>query len=426
MKIYDQLMGEGRQQILHVSKRASKIPEEAFYIALNLPPDVLRLTAGEPDFPSANFVLDGASKAMYDGNTHYTAPAGIMPLRESIARKLKDENKLSYDAKEIIVSPGSSGAVGMALLAMIDPGEEILIPDPAWFHYATLVELAGGIPRRVPLSPKDGFSLHGAKMEEMATDKTRAVILNSPSNPMGRVFSREELEEIAGVAERLSITVLSDEIYEKIVYSPHSHISIGSLSGMRERTITVNGFSKGYACMGWRVGYAAAPLDMSKKLESLLGYSLVCAGSVSQYAALEALRNPKSKEYTAKMLEAWTRRRNTVMRYVNENSTVLSFRPPEGTFYAWIDVSGSGLDGKHAATLALEKGKVGVMPGYLFGEMGRNHVRISFATSDEIVDEGMKRLSTVLVGASKESRNESAHDFEGQKRTIKLTTPAKS
>jgi aspartate/methionine/tyrosine aminotransferase len=405
---------------LNVSRRASKIPEEAFFIALNLPPDVLRLTAGEPDFPSASFVLDAASKAMYNGETHYTAPAGIMSLRQEIARKLKSENNLSYDANEIVVAPGSSGAVGMVLLAMIDPGEEILIPDPAWFHYATLVELAGGVPKRVALSPKDGFTIHGSKIEEAASEKTKGLILNSPSNPMGRVFSKNELEEVAGAAERLSITVLSDEIYEKIIYPPHSHVSIGSLSGMQERTITVNGFSKGYACMGWRVGYAAAPLDVSKKLESLLGYSLVCAGSVSQYAALEALRNPKSKEYTKKMLEAWTRRREIVMRYVNESGSVLSARAPEGTFYGWIDVSGSGLDGKSAARLALEKAKVGVMPGYLFGELGgRNHVRISFATSDNIVEEGMRRLSSVL-GANSKERNDQTNRGQTEKK-IELT-----
>ncbi len=390
---------------MHTSKRASKISEEPFFIALNLPPGVLRLTGGEPDFPSAPFVLEAASRAMFDGQTHYTPPAGIIPLRLGVARKLKEENNLSYDENEIVMTPGSSGAVGLALLTMIDPGEEVLLPDPAWFHYATLVELAGGIPKRVTLNAKDGFTIHGSKIEEAASERSKALILNSPSNPMGRVFSRNELEEVAGAAERLSLTVLSDEIYEKIVYPPYSHVSIGSLSGMRERTIVVNGFSKGYALMGWRVGYAAAPIEIARKLESLLGYTLVCAGSVSQYAALEAIQNPRSKEYTKKMLEAWTRRRDIVMRYVNENSPVVSAMPPEGTFYAWVDVSGSGLDGKQAARLALEKAKVGVMPGNLFGEVGgRNHVRISFATSDDVVEEGMKRLCNVLASANRGNR----------------------
>lgn len=381
---------------MHLSKRASKISEEPFVIALNLPSGVLRLTGGEPDFPSASFVLDAAARAIEDKQTHYTAVPGIDPLRQGIARKLKEENGLLYDPSEIIVTPGSSAAVGVALLAMIDPGEEVLIPDPAWFHYATLVELAGGVPKRATLDVKDGFKIHGAQIEAAATEKTRAIILNSPSNPMGRVFSRRELEEVAGAAERHSLTVLSDEIYEKIVYPPNTHVSIGSLPGMRDRTIVVNGFSKGYALTGWRVGYAAAPQEMSKKLNALLGYTLVCAGSISQYAALEAIRNQQSKQYARMMLDAWTRRREIVMRYVNQNPKVVSAMPPEGTFYAWIDVSASGLDGKSAASLALEKEKVGVMPGYLFGSAGRNHVRVSFATSDDVVEEGMKKFCAAL------------------------------
>lgn len=382
--------------MMHISKRASKISEEPFYIALNLPPDVLRLTAGEPDFPSAPFVLEAASRALGEKQTHYTPPAGIMPLRDGIARKLSEENNLHYDPLEITVTPGSSGSVGIALIAMMDPGEEILIPDPAWFHYATLVELAGGVPKRVPLSAKDGFRLHGTAIEREVTEKTRGIILNSPSNPMGRVFSKDELEEVAGVAERRSLTVLSDEIYEKIVFPPHVHISIGSLSGMHDRAIVVNGFSKGYALMGLRVGYAAAPREISKKFEPLLGYTLVCASSLSQHAALEAIRNPKSKDYARMMLEAWTRRREIVMRHIEENSDVVKAMPPEGTFYSWIDVSPSGLDGAQAARIALEKSKVGVMPGNLFGEAGRDHVRVSFATSDEIVDQGMKKFCAVL------------------------------
>lgn len=381
---------------MHLSKRASKISEEPFVIALNLPSGVLRLTGGEPDFPSASFVLDAAARAIEDKQTHYTAVPGIDPLRQGIARKLKEENGLLYDSSEIIVTPGSSAAVGVALLAMIDPGEEVLIPDPAWFHYATLVELAGGVPKRATLDVKDGFKIHGAQIEAAATEKTRAIILNSPSNPMGRVFSRRELEEVAGAAERHSLTVLSDEIYEKIVYPPNTHVSIGSLPGMRDRTIVVNGFSKGYALTGWRVGYAAAPQEMSKKLNALLGYTLVCAGSISQYAALEAIRNQQSKQYARMMLDAWTRRREIVMRYVNQNPKVVSAMPPEGTFYAWIDVSASGLDGKSAASLALEKEKVGVMPGYLFGSAGRNHVRVSFATSDDVVEDGMKKFCAAL------------------------------
>ncbi len=385
---------------MRISKRALEIPEEPFFIALNLPPGVLRLTAGEPDFASAPFVNEAAVRAISDLQTHYTPPAGIMPLREAIAKKLKRENGITYEPKEVVVTPGSSGAVGLALIGMIDPGDEVLLPDPAWFHYETLVRLSGGFPKRVLLDRKDGFLVHGQQFEEAATKRTKAIILNSPSNPSGRVFSKAELEEIAGVAERLDLTVLSDEIYEKIVYQPNHHVSMGSLPGMRERTVTINGFAKGYAMMGWRVGYVAAPFEMIRKLDPILGYTLVCAGSVAQYAALEAVSNPKSDEYVKNMLAVWSRRRQTIMKYVSENSEVISARPPEGTFYGWLDVSGSGVDGKEASRQLLDA-KVGVMPGYLFGNAGRNHVRISFATNDSVVEEGMKKICEVLTNIRK-------------------------
>ncbi|MGI0080921.1 MAG: pyridoxal phosphate-dependent aminotransferase, partial [Nitrososphaerales archaeon] len=286
----------------------------------------------------------------------------------------------------------------------IDPGEEVLLPDPIWFHYATLVEMAGGVPRPVRTDVRDGFLLHGSELEKVASPKSRLLILNNPSNPTGRVLSRKELDDVAAVSERLDLTILSDEIYEKIVYPPFVHQSLATLPGMRERTIVTNGFSKGYALMGWRVGYAAAPREMMRKLDPLLGYMLVCASSMGQHAALEALQNPMSKEYTRKMLDAWERRRAIVMRYVSENPEILSARSPEGTFYAWLDLSGSGYDSKAGARAVLEQANVGVMPGYLFGNSGRNHVRVSFATSDSVVDEGMHRMCTMLSKARREKQ----------------------
>jgi aspartate aminotransferase len=386
---------------MRLSKRALRIPEEPFFIALDLPPDVLRLSGGEPDFPSAEFVNKAAFEAVADGQTHYTPPAGIPSLREGIANKLKKENGLSYSPDQIVVTPGTSGAITLLLLSMIDPGEEVLLPDPAWFHYAALIELVGGVPKRVPLSPSDGFLLHASKLEEASTERTKALILNNPANPTGRVLKAQELEDVAGAAERLDLTVLSDEIYEKIVYRPNAHRSIASLSGMQDRVAVVNGFSKGYAMMGWRVGYVAAPAEMTRKLSPLLGYTLVCANSVAQHAAVEALTNPESDEYTRKMLGAWEKRRGIVMGHVAESDGAISADPPEGTFYGWLDVSGSGMDGKEAARRILKDARVGVMPGYLFGEQGKNHIRISFATSDAVVEEGMVKLCSVLAEGKK-------------------------
>lgn len=379
-----------------LSERAKAIDDEVFKIALGLPPDVLSLTAGEPDFPSSEFVKEAAIKAIREEKTHYTSPAGIKPLREAIADKLNKENNAPYSWDEILVAPGSASAIYLLLHALADIGDEVLIPDPAWFHYPILSGLAGLKPVRIPLSKENGFKIDGEEMEKRITDRTRVLILNSPSNPTGKVISKEELEEIAGVAERKNLTVISDEIYEKIVYAPHEHISIASISGMKERTIIINGMSKGYAMTGWRIGYAASSPELTLKMTSLMGYSLVCASSVSQYAAIEALRNPESRKYAEEMVRAWTRRREIVLKAVRENSDVLSTMEPQGTFYGWLDISGSGMSGKEVSSGLLSESNTAVFPGSLFGKNGEKYVRISFATSDDIVEKGMEKLCEFL------------------------------
>ncbi|MGC8617389.1 MAG: pyridoxal phosphate-dependent aminotransferase [Thermoplasmata archaeon] len=390
-----------RQRTAHkkgisLSERATNIDDDVFKLALGLPKDVIPLTAGEPDFPTADFVNLAAKKAMDSNFTHYTASNGILPLREAISRKLKEDNNLIYDPDEIVVSPGSSPSIFLLLFALVDRGDEVLIPDPAWFHYPILTGLAGAKAVRVPLRREEGFKLVPEDIEREITDRTRLMIINSPSNPTGHVLSKEELEGIAGVAERHDLIVVSDEIYEKILYDNHKHISMASISGMRDRTVTVNGLSKGYAMMGWRIGFAASNSELTDKMRSLLGYTLVCAGSVAQHAAIEALTSQKSKEYVKNMVATWTRRREMVLRNVDEYRDVMGIVPPEGAFYGWIDVSPSGMTGKEVSAELLKKYKVGVMPGYLFGDSGNDYIRISYATSDDVVEEGMKRLGKFL------------------------------
>ena len=379
-----------------LSKRSMAIDDSVFKLALGLPRDVISLTAGEPDFPSSDFVNMAAKKAMDENFTHYTSSNGIPQLREAISRKLKKENNMDYGKDEIVVSPGSSASIFLLLFGLADRGDEVIIPDPAWFHYSILSDLAGLTPVRFNMVKEDGIRIDASDIEKKVTDKTRLMILNTPANPTGHVLSRTELEEVAGVAERNNITVISDEIYEKILYGDHKHISLGSLNGMKERSITVNGLSKGYAMMGWRVGYAASSIEISEKLTSLLGYTMVCAGSVAQRAAVEALENPRSSDYVKKMVETWSRRRKIVMDYVENNSELMSAIAPEGTFYAWINISNSGLSGKEFSKSLLKEYKLGVMPGYLFGDSGKDFVRISFATDDNSVDEGMKRIQQFL------------------------------
>ncbi|HKJ96421.1 MAG TPA: pyridoxal phosphate-dependent aminotransferase [Thermoplasmataceae archaeon] len=394
-KVSEKPKGAGESNF-QVSQRAQQIDDEVFKLALGLPPDVISLTAGEPDFPTADFVNMAAKRAMDEDFTHYTSSTGILPLREAISRKLREDNKLDYDPSEIIVSPGSSSSIFLLLFALADRGDEILIPDPAWFHYHILSGLAGNVPVRVPQRKDEGFRLDAEDLEKKVTGKTKMLILNTPQNPTGHVLTRDELEGIAGVAERNNIIVVSDEIYEKILYGNSKHTSIASLPGMRERTVTVNGLSKGYAMMGWRVGFAASSPELTQKMTSLLGYTLVCAGSVAQKAAIEALESQKSRDYVNTMVSTWSKRRDMVLKYINDNQSVMSIVAPQGTFYGWIDVSGSGMTGKEVSSGLLRDYKVGVMPGYLFGESGKNYIRISFATSDDAVDEGMKRLAEFL------------------------------
>ena len=388
----DEHIAEG----VRLSERAEAIDDEVFRIALGLPPGVISLTAGEPDFPTSDFVREAAIQAIREEKTHYTNPAGIMPLREEISNKLKRENSVAYSPGEIIVAPGSASAIWLMMYALADPGDEVLIPDPAWFHYSVLARLTGMTPVRIRLDSDTGFRLDGEELEKKVSKRSRMLILNTPSNPTGKVLTRSELEEVSGVAERQDLKIISDEIYEKIVYPPHKHVSIASLSGMKERTILINGMSKGYAMTGWRIGYAASSTELTSKMTSLLGYSLVCASSISQYAAVEALRNPESLIYAEKMVNAWSRRREIVMKHVGSNTDVLSAIEPQGTFYGWLDISGSGMTGNEVSEGLLKERNVAVFPGSLFGEEGAAHVRVSFATSDDVVEKGMEGLCEFL------------------------------
>jgi aspartate/methionine/tyrosine aminotransferase len=375
-----------------LSTRAEDIDDDVFRIALGLPKDVLKLTAGEPDFPSSDFVNGAAIAAINSGQTHYTSPSGIKELREEVADKLRRENNLSYDSGDIIITPGSSPAIWLTMFALADPGDEVLIPDPAWFHYSVLARLAGCIPRRITLRREKNYELQASDIERSAGKRSKLLIINTPSNPTGRIMSRDELDSIAAAAENANLTVISDEIYEKIVYPPHKHISIAGLPGMKERTVLINGLSKGYAMMGWRVGFVASDTELTTKLSSLLGYTMVCASSISQLAALEAMKNSRSAAYAAKMVEAWSRRRRMVIEQVERSGGLIKMSPPQGAFYAWLDVSSTGMDGKELSSALLHEKGVGVLPGYLFGESGKDFIRISFATSDAIVREGMKRI----------------------------------
>lgn len=375
-----------------IAERAREVSSEPFRLALKLPKDTIRLTGGEPDFETPSFVKEAAKKAIDEGFTHYSPSTGYAELRKAIAGKLHRENGITYDHEsEVLVTPGSSSGIFLALLALVNPGDEVLVTDPAWFHYVTLIRLCGGSPVGVPVSLGQKASLDVEEARRRVTRRTRILILNTPSNPTGMIFSRENTQALGELAEEHDLTVISDEVYEKIVYSGNTHTSPASLPGLRDRTITSNGLSKAYAMTGWRVGYLAGPSEIVEKVTGLNGYILVCPSSVSQRAAYAALTDPRMDDAIEEMVDRFSRRRNMVLEALADLPKVKAYRP-QGTFYAWVDITKTGISSERFVYSLLESERVGVLPGSLFGSRGEGHIRISFATGEDQLKEGLERF----------------------------------
>ena len=383
---------------MRMSARAKEISLEPFRLALDLPKDVISLSVGEPGFETPEFVREAAKKSIDDLCTHYTPVTGFADLRKAIADKLRRDNSLSYDyEKEVVVTPGSAVGVFMAMLTLLDPGDQILITDPAWFHYDTLANLCGAEPVRSPVKFEgDVPSLDLAATKRLVTRKTKAIILNNPMNPMGTSFSRDVLEEVGRFAEEHNLWIISDEVYEKIVYPPNKHISPASLPGLKERTITSNGMSKGYVLPGFRIGYLAGPPDILERIGALTGYMLVCASSMSQRAAYVALTDPRMGAFIKETLVQYTKRRKMVLDTLS-GVRGISLHPPQGTFYAWIDIKRTGMSSEKFTKRLAEEQKVGVMPGPLFGKRGKGHIRISFATAEDKLKLGLERFREFVI-----------------------------
>ena len=359
--------------------------------------DVIDLGGGDPDFPTPAHIVAAAVAAMEEGDTHYVASPGIPPLRRAIADKLRADNGVEYDPDEIIVTPGGKAAILAAILALVDDGDEVLILDPGWVSYAPQVTLAGGQPVRVPLSSADGFAVSEERLRPQLTARTRALIVCSPNNPTGRVLTRDEADAIARVAAEHELLVLSDEIYEKLVYDGAEHIGLASLPGMRERTLTLNGFSKAYAMTGWRLGYLAAPGPIIKQIAKVHSQSATCATSFGQRGAVAALTGPQGP--IGEMVAAYDRRRHLICDGLNAIPGVRC-PLPQGAFYALPDISGTGLSSTRCAELLIDRVGVAVTPGIAFGEAGEGHIRLSFATSDELLTRAIARMGEVLAGVS--------------------------
>ena len=351
--------------------------------------DVISLGVGEPDFDTPWHIRDEGIYTLEKGRTFYTSNSGLMELRVAIAEYLRRRFEVSYDPlHEILVTVGGSEGIDVALRAMLDPGDEVLIPEPCYVSYVPCVVLADGVPVTIELKEENQFRLTKEELLSAITDKTKILVMPFPNNPTGGVMRREDLEEIAQVCIEKDIYVLSDEIYSELTYGA-DHVSIASLPGMKERTLLINGFSKSYAMTGWRLGYICGPQVIVEQMTKIHQFAIMCAPTNSQYAAVEALRHGDAD--VAQMRTAYDQRRRYLMHAFKEMG--LSCFEPFGAFYVFPCIKEFGMSSDEFATRLLEEEHVAVVPGSAFGACGEGFVRISYAYSLENLKLAMERLS---------------------------------
>ncbi len=363
-----------------------------FFDIANEMDDVISLGVGEPDFDTPWHIRDEGIYSLEKGRTFYTSNAGLKELREEICRYLKRRFDLDYDPDtETLVTVGGSEGIDLALRAMLDPGDEVLIPQPCYVSYLPCVQLAGGVPVIIELKEKDEFRLTKEELLEKITDRTKVLVLPFPNNPTGAVMRREDLEEIAEVVKERDLYVLSDEIYAELTYMG-DHVSIAGLPGMRERTLTINGFSKAYAMTGWRLGYICGPEKIVEQMTKIHQFAIMCAPTTSQYAAVDALKN--GDEDVAYMRDSYNQRRRFLMHEFEEMK--LPCFEPFGAFYVFPCIKGFGLTSDEFAMRLLEEERVAVVPGTAFGASGEGFLRISYAYSVDALKPALERLAHFL------------------------------
>ena len=355
--------------------------------------DVINFGAGEPDFDTPEHIKAAAMGSLDAGFTKYTPSSGIPELRAAISEKLKADNGLDYKPSQIIVNNGAKHSCFNAILAAIEPDDEVIIPAPYWLSYPEMVKVAGGVPVVVNTKAENGYKITPEEFEAAMSPKTRLIIINSPGNPTGAVYSKEELAALSEVALAEEILILSDEIYEKLVYDGKKHFSVAALSKeVYELTFTVNGFSKPYAMTGWRLGYVAAPEWAAKAIDSLQSQTTSNANSFAQKGALAAYKGPQ--DCVANMVAEYDARRQLVISHV-EKIKKISFTRPEGAFYILLNIAQTGLTSSVFAERLLDKQNVAVVPGIAFGD--DETIRISYATSRENIEKGLKRLADFVA-----------------------------
>ena len=353
---------------------------------------VISFAAGEPDFDTPDYIKEEAKRAIAEGFTKYTAASGIQPLKEAICRRFKEDNNLDYEPSQVIVSCGAKHSLYNILQVLCDPGDEVLLTSPYWLTYPEQVKLAGGVPVIVETEEKEGFRINPEKLKEKVTSRTKLLILNSPNNPTGAVQGKEELEQIGEVILQNKIRVISDEIYEKIIYDGEKHVSIASLAPeLKDLSVVVNGVSKAYSMTGWRIGYAAGKKEIIQAMGKIQSQVTSNPNSIAQRASLAALT--QGGETVEKMVSQFQQRRDYLIRRLKDISQ-FSFSRPRGAFYLFLNVSRLKSDSVSLANKMLEEVKVALVPGKAFGD--DRYLRLSFAASLEDIKEGLDRIEGFL------------------------------
>lgn len=355
-------------------------------------PDAISLGVGEPDFDTPWHIREEGIYALERGRTFYTSNAGLLELRVAIAKYLTDNYDLVYNPeKEIVVTVGGSEGIDLALRAMLNPGDEVIVPEPCYVSYVPCVSLADGVPVILNLKEENQFKLTAEELEEAITDKTKIIILSYPNNPTGAIMTKEDLAPLVDVIIKHDLFVISDEIYSELTYH-EKHCSIGSFPGMRDRTIVINGFSKGFAMTGWRLGYAAGPREIMAQIVKIHQFAIMAAPTISQYAAVEAMNN--GREDAAFMRESYDQRRRYLIHRFKEIG--LKCFEPQGAFYMFPCIKEFGLTSEQFAEEFLKAEKVAVVPGSAFGECGEGFLRVSYAYSLEELKEALLRMERFI------------------------------
>ena len=374
-----------------VNKNAAQLQPSAirkFFDIVREMPDAISLGVGEPDFNTPFYAAQAAVRSINAGRTQYTGNAGLPALREAICKYLDIRFGVKYEPEQVLVTIGASEGIDLALRGLVNPGDEVLIPEPSYVSYAPCVKMAYGVPKSVPCMAENQFRITARDLENACDERTKYLILPYPNNPTGAVLERSDLEELAVVIKKKNLFVISDEIYAELTYGAR-HVSITSIEGMQERTILLNGFSKAFAMTGWRLGYLCAPKELFPMFLKIHQYTIMCAPTASQYAGLEAIEHGIEDGFQSveRMRDEYDLRRRYLVAELNDMG--LECFEPKGAFYAFPSVAATGLDGTRFAERLLRAKKVAVVPGVGFGEVGRQHIRISYAYS-------MKQLRAAL------------------------------